>query len=318
MKKWILYLAMLSLIPASISAQKLKKTIIRGPILDTSGLEHFPHHKNDCPGGKCPTGMSCDGDCCMYPTNETIGQLNYIIYNKCDAIKDLHFRFEVTKELTAEYDELTSNCDASKITQKLNSTDGIVIQFNCFSKDAPNALIQYIFDVSGTDITPHIQYAGGTPDKVDHDWQQDYANSYGLTLAKANSLAKGFVLEVELSSDDKGYVNGATFTVTEPNGKKHVQKAAKAGLFPVRISEFQTNIVSTDGHYVHFGKDGAGTLSYSSKDALCVEGGNYEHCAAAAHDYSGGTCETSNAKYGKLSSCCSKPGDSFSQSVTVQ
>jgi len=317
MKKWILYFAMSCLIPAVINAQ-LKKTIMRAPINHVNGIEPVPDNKNLCAGSKCPTGMSCDGTCCMYPTNETIGQLNYIIYNKCDAMKDLHFKFEVTKELTAEYDELTSNCDASKITQKLNSTAGIVIQFNCFSKDAPNALIQYLFYVQGTDIWPHIQYAGGTPDKVDHDWTKTDVNNYGLTLAKPNSLAKGFVLEVELSSDDKGYVNGATFTVTEPNGKKHVQKAGKDDVFPVRISEFQTNIVSTDGHYVHFGKDGAGTLSYSSKDALCVEGGNYEHCAAAAHDYGGGTCETSNAKYGKLSSCCSKPGDSFSQSVTVQ
>ncbi|HEV3326193.1 MAG TPA: hypothetical protein VG052_11335 [Puia sp.] len=316
MKKWNLYFVMLCLIPAAINAQR--KTLVRPSISDVTGLEHLPANKNDCPGGKCPTGMSCDGDCCMYPTNETIGQLNYIIYNKCDAIKDLHMRFEVTKELTADYDELTTNCDASKITKKLNSTEGIVIQFNCFSKDAPKALIQYIFDVSGTSITPHIQYAGGTPDKVDHDWVQSYTNAFGLTLSKANSLAKGYILEVELSTDSKGYVDGATFTVTEPGGKKETQKAAKSGLFPLRISEFQTNIVSTNGHYVHFAKGGEGTLSYSSSGEMCVEGGNYEHCATALGDYNGGTCETSNASYGKLSSCCTKEGESFKQSVTIK
>ena len=315
MKKGIFYLAMLCLVPAALQAQR--KTLIRPALLDTTGIEHLtPSEKKGC--GKCPAGMSCDGDCCMYPTNETIGQLNYIIYNKCDAIKDLHFRFEITKELTADYDNEVSDCDASKPTKKNLPTQGIIIQFNCFSKDAPKALIQYIFDVNGTSITPHIQYAGGTPDKVDHDWQKDYANAYDLTLAKANSLAKGFALEVELSSDDKGYVTGVTFTVTEPNGKKHVQKASKGDLFLVRLSEFQTNIVSTNGHYVHFAKGGEGTLSYSSKDAICVEGGNYEHCATAMGDYNGGTCETSNAEYGKLSSCCTKTGDSFHQSVTVK
>ncbi len=316
MKKYIPYFAMLCLIPAAVHAQR--KTLVRPALLDTTGIEHIiSFNKSGCPT-KCPTGMSCDGACCMYPTNETIGQLNYIIYNHCDAIKDLHFRLEITKELTADYDNEVSNCDASKVIKKLSSTEGIVIQFNCFSKDAPKALIQYIFDVSGTSITPHIQYAGGTPDKVDHDWVQAYTNAFGLTLAKANSLAKGYILEVELSSDGKGYVDGATFTVTEPGGKKYTQKAAKSGLFPIRISEFQTNIVSTNGHYVHFAKGGEGTLSYSSSGEICVEGGNYEHCATALGDYNGGTCETSNASYGKLSSCCTKAGDSFKQSVTIK
>jgi len=316
MKKWILYFAMSCLIPAVINAQ-LKKTIMRAPINHVNGIEPVPDNKNLCAGSKCPTGMSCDGTCCMYPTNETIGQLNYIIYNKCDAMKDLHFKFEVTKELTAEYDELTSNCDASKITQKLNSTAGIVIQFNCFSKDAPNALIQYLFYVQGTDIWPHIQYAGGTPDKVDHDWAPS-TTTYGITLPKANSLAKGWILEVELTSDDKGYVTGATFSITEPDGKKHSSTAPKSSMYPVRLSEIQTNVVSTNGHYVHYAKGGEGTISYSSTDELCVEGGNYNHCATALGNTSWETCETSNASYGTLSSCCTKAGDSFKQSVTAK
>lgn len=316
MKKCILYAALLTLIPAALIAQK--NPILRDPIVDTSGIEHFPVNKADCPGGKCPSGKSCDDDCCIYPTNKTIGQLNYIIYNNCDPIKDLHLRFEVTKELTADHDNEVSGCNASKITKKLTTTEGIYVQFNCFSKDAPHALIQYIFAVVGTTITPHIQYAGGTPDKIDHDWVKSYSNSFGLTLAKANSLEKGYILEVELTTNGKGYVDGATFTVTGPKGKKYTQKVDKAGLFPMRISEFQTNIVSTNGHYVSFEKGGEGTLTDSSKDALCVEGGNYEHCANSFGDYNGGTCETSNASYGKLSKCCSASGSSFSQSVTVK
>ncbi len=274
---------------------------------------------NTTEGGPGPSegpsaNNSCSGvDPIRYSTSETVGQLNYLIYNKCNAIKDLHLRFEVTKELTAKHDNVVNNCNASQVTRKLNTTDGIYIQFNAFSKDAPKAMIQYIFAVVGTKITPHIQYSGGTPDNIDHDWQQDYDNSYGLTLAKANSLAKGFVLYVDLNTDDNGYVTGATFTVEEPSGKKHVQTAPKAGLFPVRVSESQTNIVSTNGNYVDFAKDGAGTLSYSSKGTLLVEGGDYEHCAAALGDYSGGTCETSNASYGKLSGC-----GPLTQSITVK
>jgi hypothetical protein len=274
-----------------------------------------PPNKNAC---SCSTGIFCDGACCAYPTSKTIGQLNYVIYNQCKAIPDLHLRFEVTKELTAEHDNAIKDCNPSDVnsSNKLPTTGGIFVQFNAFSKDAPNALIQYIFAVTGTKITPHIQYSGGTPDKVDHDWQENYANAYGLTLAKPNSLAKGFVLEVALDTDDKGYVNGASFTVTEPDGKKHVQKAPKAGLFPLRISEFQTNIVSTNANYVDLAKDGAGTLSYSSKDKLSVEGGNYEHCAAAAGTYDGGTCEASNASYGGLNPCSA--ATTLTQSVTVK
>jgi hypothetical protein len=274
-------------------------------------------------GGSSPNN-SCTSsalDSIKYPTKETIGRWNYIIYNRCHTIKDLHLRFEVTKELTAEHDNKVDHCDASQVMQKLTTTDGIFIQFNAFSRDAPNALIQYIFRVRGTEITPHIQYSHtpghqfATPDHIDHDWQQDYANSYhDLNLATPNSLAKDFVLYVDLHTDDNGYVTGATFTVEEPNGKKHEQTVPPAGLYPVRISEFQTNIVSTNNHYVEFAKDGAGSLSYSTDGTLLVEGGDFEHCAAALHDYDGGTCETSNASYGKISGC----GTPLTQSVTVK
>jgi hypothetical protein len=314
MKKWIVYLALPCLIPAALQAQKNPIPRAAG---DIKSLEHYPINFAACPISKCPTGKTCDNGCCIYPTGEAIGQLNYILFNNCEPIKNLKMTFKVTQGLVAEYDNEVSNCSASQVVKKLNSTDGIFIQFNCFSKDAPKALIQYIFAIQGTTITPHIQYAGGTPDKIDHDWQQNYQNAYGLTLPQANDLPAGYTLEVELSTDDNGYVNGATFTVTQADGKVHVQKATKESVFPVRISEFQTNIVSTDGHFVHFGKGGAGTLTYFSSGALCVEGGDYEHCAYSLGDYWGGTCETSNASYGKLSSCC-VTGMSFSQSVVVK
>jgi hypothetical protein len=300
-------LAMLSLIAQAVNAQTSPQpthTVIRN--------ESTPNPTQGGPGPSegPPVNNSCSGsDPIRYPTNETIGQLNYIIYNKCNAIRNPHFRFEVRKELTAKHDDLVNNCNASQVTQKLTTTDGIYVQFNAFSKDAPKALIQYIFAVVGTKITPHIQYAHtsgnrfATPDHIDHDWVQSYDNQYDLTLDKPNSLAKGFILYVDLKTDDSGYVDGATFTVEEPSGKKHVQTVPEAGLFPLRITEFETNIVTTDGHYIDFAKDGAGTLSYSSTGTMLVEGGDNPHCAIEFGDYSGGTCETSNASYGKLSGC---------------
>jgi hypothetical protein len=182
-------IALLGLITQAVYAQTPQHTLIRNQ--STSN----PIEGGPGPSEGPPVTNSCSGvDPIKYPTSETVGQLNYILYNKCDAIKDLHLRFEVTKELKAEHDDEVSNCSASQVTQKLTTTDGIYIQFNAFSKDAPKALIQYIFAVTGKQITPHIQYAGGTPDNIDHDWQQDYANAYGLTLDKPNILPKGFIL----------------------------------------------------------------------------------------------------------------------------
>jgi hypothetical protein len=314
MKKLPLYLAMLCFIPVAIQAQE--KPILRAILKNETGILHLPPvDKKAC--STCPPGMKCDGPCCMYPTGETIGALNYIIDNKCNPIKDLHFRFEVTKEWTAEYDELTKNCNAADITQKLNTTDGIVVQYNCTSKDAPQALIQYLFYVQGNSIYPHIQYAGGTPDKVDHDWAAS-TSTWGITLPKANSLDKGWILEVELTSDNDGYVTGAKFTATDPAGKKYTADAPKSSMAKVRLTEIQTNIVSTNGHYVHFKAGGEGTVSYSSKDEICVEGGNYTHCAAALGLPLWGTCETSNASYESLSSCCTTAGNSFKQTVKVK
>jgi hypothetical protein len=315
MKKLLLYIAMLFAIPAAVHAQKLP--ILRPVLKNEIGIKHLPPvDKSAC--ANCPPGMSCDGPCCMYPTGETIGQLNYIIDNKCKPIKNLHFKFEITKELTAEYDELTKDCNPSAITQKLNTTEGIVIQFNCSSADAPQALIQYLIYIQGNSIFPHIQYAGGTPDKIDHDWPAGASAWGNMTIPKANSLAKGWVLEVALTTDDKGFVNGAKFIATEPNGRVHNADVPKFSLYPVRITEIQTNIVSTNGHYAHYAAGGEGTLSYSSTDELCVEGGNYTHCAAAAGLQSWETCETSNASYGTLSSCCTKGGDSFKQTVSIK
>lgn len=310
-------LAMLGLIAQAVNAQ----TVVAPDNAPKKTAPQISNPQGPSQGGG-GTSQGGPSNVCLatYPTGNAIGKLNYIIYNQCNAIHGLHLRFEVTKQLTAEHDNKVKHCNASKVTDKLTTTKGIYIQFNAFSKDAPKAMIQYIFAVSGKGIKPHIQYWGGTPDMVDHDWKKNWTNPYGVQLAKPNSLDPGYVFEVDLSTDDKGYVNAVKFTVTDPEGRKHPQDAPAATnsgsqlgkLFPLRISEFQTNVVSTDGHYVDFAKDGAGTLSYTSKDQLSVEGGNFEHCAAALGDFHGGTCETSNASY----SC--PAGVPLTQSVNVK
>jgi hypothetical protein len=270
-------------------------------------------------GGPSPSDgpLDCTGsDPVKYPTPKTIGRWNYIIYNKCNAIRNLHLRFEVTKELTAEHNDKVNHCSASQVVTKLTTTQGIFIQFNAFSRDAPRSLIQYIFGIQGKKITPHIQYAGHrTPDNIDHDWQQNFGETtyHDITLEKDNTIPKNFAFDVDLSTNENGFVTAATFTVEDAQGVKHPRKVPPENLYPLRISEFQTDISTTNFQYIDFGKGGAGTLSYSSTGNLLVEGGSYEHCAKSWGAYSGGTCETSNASYGEVHGC-----GPLTQSVTVK
>lgn len=341
--KRILYVVMLCIIPAIVSAQRnpmQKKSfpIPRNPVpkpwMDTMTIKTVEGSIPKIPCSiTCPEGKTCVDGCCIYPLNRKAeGEWNYIIYNDCNPMKDLKLSFKVTKELEAQYD-VAANCAQSPTAtdQKLSSTEGVVVQFNCFSKDAnkvknTGGMIQYIFYVQGKSIFPHIQYVSGTPDGVSHDWSQIGITFPGLTLPKDNAIPEGYTLEVELGTGEKGYVNEVTFRVIDDKGKTYEKKAPKKNgnppgatashpetLYPVRITEFQTNVVSTNGHYVHFKKGGEGTLTYSSTDKLCVEGGSYDHCVRSFT----GTCESSNAIYGSLSSCCTNSGGSFSQSVKI-
>ncbi len=320
-------------IPAAASAQL---NPIHSRVLDTVALKSLENsiHKDPCPGGKCPDGKTCTDGCCIYPLGvKAQGNWDYLIYNDCKPMEDLKLSFKVTKELEAEYD-VAADCAQSPngSETKIKSTEGVVVQFNCFSKDADKVknaggMIQYIFYVQGKSIWPHIQYVSGTPDGIDHDWSQSSISFSGLTLPKDNAIPAGYTLKVDFGTDKDGYVDDVTFTVVDDKGKSYEIKAPKKGahvsgatsshpetLYPLRITEFQTNVVSTNGRYVHFKSGGEGTLSYSSKGKLCVEGGSYEHCTGAGV----GTCESSNAIYGNLSSCCTEDGKSFSQSVSIK
>jgi hypothetical protein len=329
---YITSLIIVSLIPAGVNAQK---NPILNPQRELASLKALEIAiKDPCLLVNCPSGKICNDGCCIYPlTKPAEGNWNYIIYNNCEPMNNLKLSFKVTKDLEAEYD-LAANCaqTPSSTDQKFSSTAGVVVQFNCYSKDVgtqqnSGGMVQYIFYIQGQSVYPHIQYVSGTPDGLDHDWARGNNTFPGLQLPKANTLPAGYTVEVAFGTGTGGYVDDVTFTVIDNNRKSYVLNAPKAGthpagstsaapetIFPLRIIEFQSNVVSTDGRYVHFKPGGEGTLAYSSSDILCVEGGNYAHCAESG----AGTCESSNASYGFLSSCCTEAGKSFSQSVITQ
>jgi hypothetical protein len=282
-------------------------------------------------GQPCPVGKLNHDGCCIYPLGtKAEGNWNYIIYSHCHPMKNLQLVLQVTKDIEAEYDLILPNCAQTPPsgTFKHLPTQGVVVQFNCYSKDVGHkrntgGMIQYIFYVQGQQISPHIQYVSKTPDGVDHDWAPSPFS--GLTLPKNNTLPAKYSLWLWLNTDTNGYVNEVIFGVEDNDGTLYQLSAPQpSAIYPLRILEFQTNVVSTNGHYVHYKKGGAGKLFYTSNaqmngysgQQLCVEGGSYDHCVASYL----GTCESSNASYGSLDFCCTteKTAWTLSQSVVAK
>jgi hypothetical protein len=279
----------------------------------------------------CPAGKINYNGCCIYPLGRKAeGNWNYIIYNNCNPMKDLQLVFQVTKDMEAEYDLVLPDCAQTPPSGTFEHlpTEGVVVQFNCYSKDAgrkknTGGMVQYIFYVQGQTISPHIQYVSGTPDGVDHDWAP--SPFPGLTLPNNNTLPANYSLWLWLNTDENGYVNEVIFGAEDNHGTLYQLSAPHPeNVYPLRILEFQTNVVSTNGHYVNYKSGGAGTLYYTSNaqmndekgQQLCVEGGSYDHCVASYL----GTCESSNASYGFLDVCCTteKTAWTLSQSVVAK
>ncbi len=307
--------------PPVLAAQR---TIAALQSAEDSALASAPiEQRLPCPAGK----ISHDGTC-IYPLGEKAqGNWNYIIYNECAPLMGLIAVFEVTQDIEAEYD-LNLDCAQNPPGGTLAHlpTGGVVVQFNCYSKDVgkfgqpPGGIVQYIFYVQGQTITPHIQYASGTPDGIDHDWSP--FPFFALTLPKNNTLPAGYSLWLFLETDANGYVNDVIFGVEDNYSNVYMMSAWDSDplfpnwfCYPLRILEFQTNVVSTNSHYVHFKTGGAGTLTYASSQQLYVEGGSYDHCVGSGLR----TCESSNASYGfpeKLDSSISN--SALSQSVVAK
>ena len=241
-------------------------------------------------------------------------------------MKDVQLLFQVTTDMEAEYDLVLPDCAQAPPSGTFEHlpTQGVVVQFNCYSKDVgkeknTGGMIQYIFYVQGQTIAPHIQYVSSTPDGVDHDWGP--SSFSGLTSPNNNTLPAGYSVSLWLNTDDHGYVNEVIFGVQPKGGTWSYMTAPSANTYPLRVLEFQTNVVSTNGHYVHYKTGGAGSLYYTSEaqmngdssQQLCVEGGSYDHCVASYL----GTCESSNAVYGFFDFCCSSEKSSWTLKQSV-
>ncbi len=251
-------------------------------------------------GTNCPTGYYCGGDgytCIACPAGPDPIQspgsnVNYIMYNSCSPIDQLSYSMYVNKDL-------------------VSGSGGFSLQFNNYTKATgyENTVIQLIFHVSDQ-ILAHIQYPGGTPDGIDHDWQKSFSK---ITLEN-DTLPAHYTLGVALSNDGNGNINGAAFTVEDNNGKSYTisapASAFPSGKYLYPISEFQANLVGYGGGATaSFSPGGKATITYSSEGQLCVEGAN-PNCTGSDLI----TDEKANTGYGELSSCC---GGSLTQPVFI-
>jgi len=272
------------------------------------------------------------------------GSNNSILVSGCKNLENLTVTLEVTQDLITVNDkgfslQLNSYPQPTSITP--NSTPGttfpgkVVGQLDWF---------QYLIIVANKQVSFEIQYwanaksyqtggPGGNPPEI--RWPPDYTpnptntspwlpvfpnSSISGTIVgtSSNKVPVGSLMKIQLATDKSGNVTGATFSITDPNGKVHStstqpwqhyagrSEPADYALFP--IYGFQADLVSAPGLTCTF-SSGAGTLTYSvSSGVLAVQTVNT--CGGSQP----GTGETSNTVYGEITTASGAPA---SQSLYV-
>ena|SRR5713101_841567 len=256
------------------------------------------------------------------------GSNNVVLIDNCKSLSNLTVQLQVTEDLVTVDDigfslQLNSYPQIGAITP--NSTPDTT-----FPGQVVGQLFwfQYIVIVAGNQVSFEIQYwanaksyqtggPGGNPPEIrwppgytpdppgTSPWLPVFPNAAieGKVVGSrsSNMVPAGSVITIQLATDSSANVTGATFYITDPNGK--VQSASTqpwqhyAGktepsnyaLFP--IYGFQADLVSAPGLKCTF-TTGAGTLTYSvSPGVLSVQSGNT--CGGAQP----GTAENSNVVY---------------------
>ena len=169
--------------------------------------------------------------------------------------------------------------------------------------------IQYIFQIAGKTIFPHLQYAIGTPDNISHDWT---GGNFKTTLSKNNTLPANTELEVVITTDSSGNVNGGDFWVYN-NGtptSDSPQSIPSSNLWPYKMTQLTTNLVCNSFCFTSFAQG----ETNKSPNSITYESQNSSLCFTGQQDQ---TAEGSNVTYGFLSSCCTTPGSSFGQPFII-
>ncbi len=235
------------------------------------------------------------------PPAITTGNQNCLLANNGAALQNPSIVFDVTGDIG-----LVSNgppqAGASAVT-------GFSLQMNCYAPvDYLGNWQQYVVGVSGNNVYWQV-----------NNWESlttivinQSANFATLTNGK---LLAGSKITVALRTDVDDHVNGATFSMTDPQGHSmgsHFVDLASL-LKPVElapIAAFELNLVGPGNSESALLSGGGGTFQYAGATALTA--------VPTAPDYLDVgfifTAETANVSYGAIAA---NPSQALSQSVTV-
>ena len=204
---------------------------------------------------------------------------NAVLFNNCQSLKNLIVTLVLNRPLITQGDT------------------GFSLQLNCYPqtnpqakyKGYPQAWFQYVIDVSNSQVRAGIQY-----------WSVQKGHGYSpkpnyvkFASATSNQVQRGSVMRIQLETDSKDHVKGATFGITPGDFKKgkkyHFTLPANCRC---AIYGFQVNLVGpADGtHKCKFTSAG-GIITCQALDALAVQKTN--KCGGPQFI----TGETSNSKY---------------------
>jgi hypothetical protein len=262
----------------------------------------FPRPRMSCCNGECcQAGGCCNGVCCSSnqaclngccastPIGPTANSKNNYVFMSsanginCQNILGLKVSLHVTQDMVAT---VTSASGGTPIpnggfTMQLNAGPGV-------SSPTINWM-QYVFLISDNAIASQVEYWANSTTQSFNSFQH-------ILPLDSNAIPAGYVFEIDLNNDATGNITGATFTVTDNNGKTTSGSTPLPANQQFPINGFQVNIVGPDNSTNSQFSSGAGTITYEISDGqLCPAA---DQCGAA------GPGESSNVTYEAIGPPC--------------
>ena len=231
------------------------------------------------------------------------------------------------------------------IPQDFNSSNGFSFQLNAVPVPQPGThpvtWMQYVISVIGNQISGDVEYwnvlngAGGpnagpwnncilfsnqnvqgtcaASQSCSCSIWQDIGNWFTGSTCCSTQFAgvpnSNYTLDISLATDSySGNVTEVTFSLN--NGSQSSVSIPAAYQAPIQA--FQLVAVGAPGCNAATFTSGQVNVTYSASGGLSLLGGS-DSCSGGSI-YFGGTCETSDATYGKMNSC---NGASFSQTINA-
>src|SRR5271156_783359 len=220
---------------------------------------------------------------------------NYILYSDCESLLGVSVTINVTQDIV---------CESASGSTTGSNIIGFGFQLNAYSPvNAPTAWQQYAVAVWGNELMgcvdnwfpPIHTLDGAIPISIFSDFLK-------LTAVPSGTIPAGYQIKIALQNDSTGNVTGATYVITDNQGKTQAKEiltlTSISGVTSVDLAPiiaFELNLVGPVHSENAVLSSGAGTIVYAASSALTVL--NQEpSCAQPGYT----TAETANSFYGVL------------------